>query len=52
MLNTADSVPREAIDRIVAELEHLTDDARDRSTLPKTRDLTRIAGWRGRRSLS
>ena len=36
-----------AIAAIVAELERLMDDARDRSTLPK-HATDRIAGWRGR----
>jgi hypothetical protein len=44
----ADSVPREVIDRIVAELERLMGEARDRWTMPKRDSPTHTASWRGR----
>ncbi len=41
-------VPRGVIDGIVAELERLMDDARDKWTLPKRDDPIHTAAWSGR----
>ncbi len=41
-------VPREVIDGIVAELERLMDDARDKWTLPKRDNPTHTAAWSSR----
>ncbi len=48
MTDDADLVPREVIGRIVAELERLMDEARDKWTLPKRDDPVHTATWTGR----
>lgn len=48
MLNTADIIPREIIDQIVAEIERLAEDARDRWSLPKHDRPHLQAAWSSR----
>jgi len=48
MTQDAGSVPHEVIERVVAELEHLMDEARDKWSLPKSDDPARFTAWHNR----
>jgi len=48
MTDDANAVPREVIDQVVAQLERLTDEARDKWSLTKSNDPTRFAAWNNR----
>jgi hypothetical protein len=47
-MNQDSAVPREIIDQIVAQLERLMDEARDKWSLTKSDDPNRFASWNGR----
>jgi len=48
MNQAAAAVPREVVEQIVAELERLMDDARDRWSIPKGADQVHSASWHNR----
>jgi len=48
MTQDTDPVQREVIDAIVADLERLMDEARDRWSIPKGADQVRSASWHNR----